>query len=114
MDEEQPRAYTEEEVRDMLLSHIRTMVDYWVNLPHSPAGKLGPQQELTIRDRVEGVAFSILVALDGAAMGFPAAVTLKMEPHPDDKEDAQANGENWIEPGMEIADSLHDHFFKRA
>ena len=106
MDEE-PRAYTAEEVRDMMLNHIHTMVDYWAGVE-----AMRGDRPLTVKDRVEGVAFSILVMLDGHSMTLPS-VTLKLDPHPDDKEFMRSEGENWFEPGMEITDVLHDHFYKK-
>ena len=55
-------------LRDELLAHIRAMVGYWTKLPD-----LDPitGDALTARDRCDGVAFSILSALDGCA-GLPA------------------------------------------
>lgn len=107
MDEE-PRAYTADEVRDMMLDHIHHMVEYWTNVEATRGDR-----PLTVKDRVEGVAFSILVMLDGDSMTLPA-VTLRLDPHPDDKEYHRSEGENWFEPGMEISDRLHDHFYKKT
>lgn len=47
---------TPEAIRQQFVQHIRLMVDYWANLPglETPA-------------RVDGIAFSILTMLDGAA-----------------------------------------------
>jgi hypothetical protein len=107
---DEPRAYTAEEVRDMLLSHVRAVAQYWANLPESdPAtGK-----SHTIADRCEGVAFSILSMLDGCSMGLPA-ITLKLDPHEDDQAFLQSEGENWFEPGMELSFMLHEHFHQAA
>lgn len=103
-----PRAYTEEEVRDMLLNQIRALAKYWAKLPDvDPV----TGQEQTVQDRCEGVAFSILTMLDGCGMTMPA-ITLKLDPHEEDKEYCQENGANWFEPGMEISEMLHEHFHK--
>lgn len=51
----EPREYTPEEVRAMFLQHIRTLVTYWERVPQAP----------TAREKLEGLAFSILVTLEG-------------------------------------------------
>lgn len=107
--EETPRAYTEEEVRDMIIAHVRHMAHYWATIP---ALDKATGHEHTVLDRCEGVAFSILAMLDGSSMNIPA-ITLKLDPHPDDKEYLKGEGLNWFEPGMEISDSLHEHFHKK-
>jgi hypothetical protein len=102
----EPRAYTEDEVRDMILAHVRRITSYWGNLPDvDPA----TGDVLTIKDRCEGVAHSILVLLDGGT-GMPA-ITLKLAPHPDDKGFRRSEGENWFEPGMELGGALHERFY---
>ena len=93
-----PRAKTPEEVRGELLAHIKTISRYWAGLPNK-----------TPRERCDGVAFSILVLLDGMA-NFPA-VDLALQPHQDDQAFYVEQGENWYEPGMVINDcQLHDEF----
>jgi hypothetical protein len=72
------------------------MVDYW---EHQPAGK---------RDSLEGLAFSILVALDGECGGLPG-FSVKPLPHRSDKRYLKSIGENWYEQ-TEIAGSLHEVF----
>jgi hypothetical protein len=59
----------------------------------------------------EQTAFNILVLLDGMAGGFPS-LDLVLRPHPDDKPDAESNGEDWYLDGMTINDEvlLHDLF----
>lgn len=104
-----PRAYTEDEIRDMLLNHFRVMADYWATLPDIDVVTGRP---ITVKDRCDGVVFSILSALDGCAGGFPCAVTLKMDPHPEDKQFLESNGENWVDPGTEIADMLHEYYYR--
>jgi hypothetical protein len=104
-----PRAYTAEEVRDMLLEHIRLMAKYWADLPEVDKAT---GEARTTQDRCEGVAFSILTALDGSTMALPA-FDLKLAPHPDDKEYCRSEEENWFEPGMELSFMLHEHFYKK-
>lgn len=45
-----------EEIRRQVVEHISRMVDYWAGLP-----------DLSVTDRCDGVAFSMLTMLDGAA-----------------------------------------------
>jgi hypothetical protein len=104
-----PRAYTAEEVRDMLLENFRHTAKYWADLPDVDKAT-GTKK--TILDRCDGVVFSILAALDGCGMTLPA-IDLKLAPHPEDKEFLREEGSNWFEPGMEISFSLHEHYYKK-
>lgn len=104
-----PRAYTAEEVRDMLLEHFRHLAKYWAELPDVDKAT-GTTK--TVLDRCDGVVFSILAALDGSGMALPA-IDLKLAPHPDDKEFLRGEGSNWFEPGMEISFALHEHYYKK-
>jgi hypothetical protein len=106
---DEPRAYTAEEMRDKILDHVRTMAAYWANLPDTDPATGRTQ---TVQDRCEGVAFSILSMLDGCTSHIPS-ITLKLEPHEDDKKFHQDEGENWVEPGMELSFMLHEHFHKK-
>jgi len=80
---EQAREYTEDEVRDAFLAHVRDSIEYWHDLP-----------DQTCRERMRGLAFSILSTLDGSAMDLPAFIVAP-SPHPDDKAFHQEIGENW-------------------
>jgi hypothetical protein len=57
----------------------------------------------------------MLNIIDGMSGGFPAAINLTMEPHPDDKEYCISNDENWVEPGQVINDDvmLHEIFVSK-
>lgn len=100
-----PRAYTADEVRDMLLDHIRASARYWAELPDFDKAT---GRGITVQDRCEGVAFSILSTLDGCS--YLPAFDLAACPHEDDKAYHQSEGENWIEPGTTISDMLHERF----
>jgi hypothetical protein len=102
-----PRAYTEDEVRDLILDAIRTTAAYWASQPD--VDSVG--QPLTIQGRCDGVAFSILTMLDGCT--HLPAMTLKMDPAPEDAEFLRGEGENWFEPGMEICTMMHEHFYRK-
>ena len=67
------REYTLDEVRENLLHHVISCIRYWHTLP----GK-------NVRERLYGLAFSILVALDGEAGDLPGFLVIA-NPHPDDK-----------------------------
>lgn len=50
------------EDQKQFIDHINLMVDYWeTNIP-----------EMSSRQKLEGLAFSILTALDGCAMSLPS------------------------------------------
>lgn len=103
------REYAKEEIRSEFLNHIRGAVHYW-------DGKLNDPQ--TQRERLEGLAFSILVLLDGGT-DFPGCVVIP-DPHHDDKEDAIENDSDYyhqvvISPELKSADiagSLHEYWCK--
>jgi hypothetical protein len=100
-----PRAYTAEEARDRFLDYLRTIAHYWA----------GPMPtERTVQERLDGLAFSILAAIDGCSPELPA-LDISLSPHPDDKAYCESGGENWFELGMVInADChLHELYYKR-
>ena len=77
------RELTEAEVRTAFLHHVWSLVHYWDREPN----------RRSCRGRLEGLAFSLLVALDGCADGLPAFIVAPC-PHPDDKADQQEDDEN--------------------
>lgn len=101
MDTPTPRAYTEEELTNKLMNHIRAVVHFW--------GTQVPDQ--TQLDLCEGVAFSILTLLDGDTLSLPHA-TIVFDPHPEDKQYHISQGENWVEPGTTISTCLHEQFYQ--
>jgi hypothetical protein len=96
--------YTKEEMREMFIDQCRATAHFWSRVE----GK-------TSRDICDGVVFSILNIIDGMSGGFPAAISLMMEPHPDDKEYNISDGANWVEPGQIINDDvmLHEIFVSK-
>lgn len=99
-----PRAYTTQEVRSMFLSHVRNVAKNWAE-----NGNPADQQ-----DMCEGVAFSILSAIDGCAGGLPFSIDLVARVHQDDKQFHIDNGDKWIEDGTVLnADCMmHDLLHK--
>ena len=96
------RAKTAEEVRKELLESIRVLVGYW------------SRQNMPELEKIEGVAFSILNIIDGTSRGLPS-IDLTLRPHPDDKQYAIDNGDDYYEDGMVInADCyLHDEYLPK-
>lgn len=97
-----PRAWTEDEVRDEFLQAFRDKAHYWATTPNGG----------TVKERCEGVAFSILVMLDGGS-GMLPAYKVTVDPHPEDKAYCIAEGTNYYEPGTEITNGyLHELFYR--
>lgn len=100
-----PRQWTQKEMRDMFLDHIWGMVKYWSTVESKPMPHEPNPQPKTVEERLDGLAFSILVMLDGCSGGMPA-FELYPAPHPADKEYCQDQGENWW-PQLEDLVSIH-------
>jgi hypothetical protein len=99
------REWTGDEIREKFLGHLSNMVDYWADLTSD--GKAGSPK--TIRDRLNGLAFSFLSMLDGCVMDMPA-IELVPTPHSEDKHHHQDHGNNWWpEPPPEIEDATTIH-----
>jgi hypothetical protein len=96
-----PRAYTKQEVRDMLIGHIKGIAKYWADETRTP----------DVLDKIEGALFSTLVIFDGGSIGLPA-MDIILHPHPEDKDYAIENGENYFDDEMIINDDceLHGEF----
>lgn len=99
------RPYTEAECRSMLLDHVRTLVLYWSgeigNVPH----------EKSVKDRLDGLAFSLLVMLDGGTE-LPGFKVIP-DPHPDDRQYHIDEGENWWPDDVDLAGGLHEVFCRQ-
>lgn len=108
-DDEKPRAYTVEEMRNMVIEHLAMMARYWAtaNLGR-PEFKEHLASKGEILYRLEGLVFSFLVMLDGGSGDMPA-FDLSPSPHEDDEDFHRKNGENWW-PSGEIVNEcqLHD------
>jgi hypothetical protein len=92
-----PRAYTREEMQQQYLDHVRDAVNHWFRAElHDD------------REKLEGLAFSILVMLDGDT-NLPGCRVLPI-PRPDDQEYHEEIGENWYPEDVNIAGDLHERF----
>ena len=94
-------AYTAEEVMDKLLANLHALADHWGKSTNDPQAA------------AEGMAFSMLVILDGESAALPP-MDLVLCPHPDDKEYLSSRGERWFERGMVVSSdgSLHERFVR--
>lgn len=83
--------------RDAFLAHVRHLVEYWdgTGIRQHP-NDVRPDR----RWRLDGLAFGILVALDGFAGGVPAFAVVPID---------EDGGNGSIEG--DIAGSLHDDFY---
>jgi hypothetical protein len=97
---DEPREYTVEECRRMVLENFRAISRYWA------------REHAKGHDHAfDGVVFSILVAIDGGSSG--PALTLLTDPHPDDKEFNRGEGRNWWPQGADLTAGvqLHDEYY---
>lgn len=101
------RQYTEEQVREKFLRKVNAIVEYWNNLTSVPDTK----------EKLEGVAFSILSTIDGNSMDLPGFI-LAPYPAPEDKEYLITQGEDYFPENhnanvaYDIAGGLHELFHK--
>jgi hypothetical protein len=95
-------SYTKEEMREMFLAQCKAVAFHWSRAENQ-----------TPREMCDGVVFSVLNIIDGMSGVFPAAISLMMEPHPDDKEYCISCDEKWVERGQIINDDLmlHDCYY---
>lgn len=75
---------TTDEIRKRFLEHIHEIIDYWQKQPNTSEA-----------EKVSGVAFSILVMLDGGSMNLPEFI-IAPNPHPDDKKYFIKNGVDYF------------------
>jgi len=93
------REYTVTECRKMFLDHIRASVRWWLN----------ETRVSTTEEKLDGLAFSILVLLDGGRIDIPG-MTLIPNPHPEDKEYHKEQGQNWWPDDEDIGGALHEEW----
>ena len=94
------RAKTEEEIKEEFLTEVENISHYWTSLPNK-----------TNKERCEGVAFSIMVLLDGCS-AFPA-ISMHIAPHEDDKQYCIESNEDYYKDNMMFNNSmLHEQIFK--
>lgn len=100
----QPREVTEKELRAQFLEHIHYLVDGW-----------DKSDRETTKEKLQGLAFSILVMLDGES-SLPGFIVAPC-PHEDDKQHRIDNGMNYYATNhktrvkCDIAGNLHNEFY---
>lgn len=98
--------YTDKEFRENFIEKILSLVDYWETVE----GK----GNKTTKDRLEGLAFSILSTMDGS--GDLPRFIVAPNPHMDDKEYHKDQDESWYvenfksDVNCDIGGTLHDWF----
>lgn len=94
------RAYTKEEVRDMFLNEIICLAGYWEKDKGTP----------NVKDKLQGLAFSILSMLDGESGSLPG-FTVMVESDEEDIEYAKERQSKYFPLESEdIAGNLHERF----
>lgn len=95
------------EARERFLGKVWTMIDYWETVD--------PEQK-SLRERLSGLAFSILSTIDGAAVDHPAMHLIPMSTEEDNEfrrrvcERPYRSTEEFDFQDYDIAGSLHDIF----
>ena len=70
------REKTEKEIKKEFLNYVRMLIDYWDTEV--------TDNNKTIKERLHGLAFSILATIDGESTDFPMFI-LAPNPHENDK-----------------------------
>src|ERR1051325_5807020 len=95
---------TKKQVRDRFLNPVRALVPYWDSI-----------ETKSSREKLDGLAFSIMSALDGSAMALPRFVVAPA-PHPDDKQYHIERGEDYYpeapELDSDISGCLHELYHR--
>jgi hypothetical protein len=100
------RRLTQEEARDEFLAYIWNLIEYW----NSTDYRVLPQPQST-RQRLQKLAFSILVAIDGESIEIPGCDLVPRVPK-EDQEYMKTQGVNWFPDGEDISlGGLHDRFY---
>jgi hypothetical protein len=91
------RAMTEDEAGDLFLKQVAAYVAWWDAEARAP----------TAIEKLEGLAHSILVILDGGA-GFLPGFKVIPDPHEDDERYHRDRNEDWWPNDVDIAGDLHE------
>lgn len=98
------REKTVDEVQQELLAHVRYLVQYWNKV-----------DDRDCKEKLEGLAFSILAMLDGSATDICGFIVAP-NPHEDDKKFCIEIGENYYAENADVkcdvAGNLHDLFYE--
>lgn len=95
---------TKEEVQYEFITYIKELVNYWDSV-----------ETKSSKEKLNGLAFSILTALDGESANLPAFIVAP-EPHKDDKTFREKQGKNYYPENQSdsvkcnISGNLHSSF----
>lgn len=99
------RELREEEVQELFLNHVRALVKYW-----------GEGLDEKAQDKLSGLAFSILTAIDGCAGDLPGFILAPLCSESDIEFYKESNMDYYpISPkniNCDIAGTLHEKFYK--
>lgn len=90
MGEDQPREYTEDEVREKFLIEVNEIIQFWEN-------EVDGSDSLR---KLEGLAYSIMGLIDGKSPDLPGYI-LAPDPHPEAKELNTSRGLNYFPENLE-------------
>ena len=102
------RVYTEQEVRNLVLDHVWVLVNHWDR----------DSRVTDTREKLQGLAFSMLAMLDGSSVGLPKFIVAP-DPHETDQAYHTDQGSNFFQPNHEsevecdISGGLHEEFYNR-
>lgn len=94
------RAYTKEEVRDMFLDEIICSAEYWEKDKGTPS----------IKDKLQGLAFSILSMLDGESGSLPGFAVMAESSEEDIEYAKEQQVKYFPLESEDIAGNLHERF----
>lgn len=93
------RELTKDEVEEMFLAHVARLAKDWES-----------SDRKTVAEKLSGLAFSILVLLDGEACDLPG-FTVSPRSSKGDKKFYASHGENWFPKRCDIGGGLHERFY---
>ena len=100
--DDEPREYTDDETRSLLMRHVWGLIHYWLH----------ETRATTTAKQLEGLAFSMCSMFDGGLLGLPAFAVVPL-PHEDDEAYHRGEGECWFpfseQPDHDIG-PLHECF----
>jgi hypothetical protein len=100
---------TVDEMREAFLDQLDGLANYWATIPNPACGS----GETEAQARVRGLAFSVLVMLDGGSLGVPA-FDLVPAPHLEDAEFHRDEGGDWWTPEVINDCQLHEEWCARG
>jgi hypothetical protein len=103
--------YTNEEARNLFLDCIESCIQYWekVEIDEDTKKYLLKNNISELRWKMEGVAFSILVIIDGGAGNFPGSCLLIPFCSDEDKKEFKKMGEKYFPISDKLVDMVEKY-----